>query len=288
MNQRQAQSIHDKPSDDEVIALHCSGGNTAQWRTLKLALGPKITLHTPEHFGVSPDRSWSDNEPLSLAAEAEQTLNLIDNSQSAIHLVGHSYGGALALHIALRRPMRIASVSLYEPCAFHLFSQLGESAATARIEISAIATYVCDQINAGNYRSAMAEFVDYWNGDGAWNAMQPEHRNYLVQWAPNANFAFDALINEDTKLGAYEILHTPVYLLQGQDSPLSVHTVSDALLSLLPNCRKHTLEGLGHMGPLTHRAKVASLITQHVYSQAMTTVLPSCESELVDQDYMAA
>jgi len=42
-----------------------------------------------------------------------------------VHLVGHCYGGVLALHVALARLDRIASMALYKPSAFQLLKQMG-------------------------------------------------------------------------------------------------------------------------------------------------------------------
>lgn len=35
-----------------------------------------------------------------------------------MHLIGHSYGGAVSLHVALQRPERVRSLALYEPVLF--------------------------------------------------------------------------------------------------------------------------------------------------------------------------
>src|SRR5262245_12500855 len=105
---------------EPVIALHCSGAGAAQWRGLRDALGADYELNAPEHYGCESAGPWTGAHAFSLADEAARTIALIDESEHRVHLVGHSYGGGVALHVALARPEKLASLTLYEPSAFHL------------------------------------------------------------------------------------------------------------------------------------------------------------------------
>lgn len=250
--------------NDVVLALHCSGGNAKQWRGLTHALDARYEVHTPEHFGTSAQHTWSSTKVLTLASEAEQSLQIIDQTDKNVHLVGHSYGGALALHIALARPERISSLSLFEPCAFHLLPKLGVFAAEEMSEITALAAAIQQHTTNGDNGSAMHRFVDYWNGEGAWFDMKPDHQENLMAWAPNATNAFDALFAEESVAQDYRHLDIPVQLLQGACSPNPVHVVSASLSRLLPDCEVARLPGVGHMGPLTHAEEVARLMAEHI------------------------
>ena len=107
-------------------------------------------------------------------------------SKAKVHLVGHSYGGGgVALHVALARPRpRIASMTLYEPSAFHLLRQIGDPGAEAYAEIKGVAWRISEGVITGDYRGAVADFVDYWNGPGSWDAMRPAVQQALMRWAP--------------------------------------------------------------------------------------------------------
>ena len=87
-----------------VIALHCSGASAVQWRELGSVLGVGYELTAPEHFGGHVSGGpWTGERVFTLADEAERTINLIDGGRGRVHLIGHSYGGGVALHVALRR-----------------------------------------------------------------------------------------------------------------------------------------------------------------------------------------
>ena len=106
-----------------------------------------------------------------------------------VHLVGPSYGGGVALHVALARPARIASLSLYEPSAFHLLKIMGDRGAVAFAEIADITHVTAQAVISGDYAGAAAAFVDYWGGVGAWAALRPTVQGALTRWAPKAPLA---------------------------------------------------------------------------------------------------
>ena len=179
-----------------VIALHCSGAGAGQWTYLAEALGGGYQLLAPEHFGNESAGPWTGERAFMLADEAARSIALIDQCEGKIHLVGHSYGGGVALNVALARPERIASMALYEPSAFHLLRQMGGGGAEAFAEITSIVRRTCEGIVTGDYRGAALAFVDYWNGPGAWDALRPAVQESLILWSPKAPLDFRALIEE--------------------------------------------------------------------------------------------
>ena len=202
-----------------MIALHCSGAGAGQWRRLGDALDPRHELVAPEHYGCDSAGPWSGEHAFTLADEAARTIDIIDRSDGKVHLVGHSYGGGVALRAAVERPNRIASLTLYEPSAFHLLRSMGARAADALAEILALAARTAEGVITGNYRGAAASFVDYWSGRGAWAALRPSVQAALTRWMPKAPLDFRALIDEPTRMTAYTELRFPALILRGEHAP---------------------------------------------------------------------
>jgi pimeloyl-ACP methyl ester carboxylesterase len=247
-----------------VIALHCSGGGASQWCALAEALGGRYELLAPEHYGCESTGAWTGEHAFALADEASRVLALIDASPDKVHLVGHSYGGGVALNVALARPGRVASMALYEPSAFHLLRWMGGPGAEADAEIAAVARRISDGVVAGDNRGAMSVFVDYWNGPGAWNALRPEVQLALIRWAPKSPLDFRALIEEGTEPGAYRVLDFPVLVLHGERAPGPTRLIADYLQRLLPASRLAVIDRAGHMGPITHACEVNGAIARHI------------------------
>jgi len=247
-----------------VIALHCSGAGAGQWSDLAKTLGGRYEVLAPEHYGCESTGPWTGEHPFTLADEAARSIALIDNSEENVHLVGHSYGGSVALHVALARPDRIASMALYEPTAFHLLRHMGEPGAEAYAEIAGLAWRLCDRVMSGDYRAAAAAFVDYWNGPGTWQTTHPMVQSRLIRWAPKGPLDFRALIEDPTPQRAYQSLNFPVLTLRGGHAPTPTRVIADGLSNLLPEARLMVINGAGHMGPLTHAAAVSALIERHI------------------------
>ena len=257
-----------------VIALHCSGAGGSQWSHFAATIGDDYEVLTPEHYGSEICGPWAGEHAFTIADEAARTIELIDGSAERVHLVGHSYGGGVALHVALARPHKIASMALYEPSAFHLLRQLGELGRRGFAEIADVAERFSEGVISGDYRGAVARFVDYWNGMGAWDAMHPAAQKRLIRWAPKGPLDFRALIEDKIPVSAYERLRFPVLIMRGQYAPLPTRVIAEALGDLLPVSQTVEVEGAGHMGPLTHPTTVSAWLMQHIAATDRADIRP--------------
>jgi pimeloyl-ACP methyl ester carboxylesterase len=248
-----------------VIALHCSGAGAGQWRQLAEALSPAYKLLAPEHYGSDSTGHWRGRHTFTLAHEAARTFELIDASEEKVHVVGHSYGGGVALHVALARPHRIASLTLYEPSAFHLLKAMGNRGAAALAEIAAIAHETKMSATAGRPDCAAKSFVDYWGGAGAWDVLRPAMQAALARWVPRAPLDFHALMEEPTPLATYAGLDVPTLVIRGEHAPRPTRMIAELLPALLPAARLTVVTGAGHMGPLTHATAVNQAIVDHIF-----------------------
>lgn len=97
-----------------VVLIHGSGGNArTAWAPLR-RLAERFTLVTPNRGGYPP------NPPLERVDFETQAEELAPLLEDGAHLVGHSYGGVIALLIAARHPDRVRSLAVSEPPAFGL------------------------------------------------------------------------------------------------------------------------------------------------------------------------
>jgi pimeloyl-ACP methyl ester carboxylesterase len=175
------------------------------------------------------------------------------------HLIGHSFGGAIALKAAFAYRRRLISLVLYEPVLFSvLLAQMPQSDATR--DILAVRDDTIRLADQGDLNASAARFVDYWAGEGAW-AATPEHRRPAIATAMRAvKPEWHAACSEPTPLHAFAAIDVPTLLLTGAQSKASARAVARLLTAVLPRVRVEEIEGVGHMAPVTHPERVNPLI----------------------------
>ena len=249
---------------EPVLLFHCSSACGAEWRGLCDTLGGHFQLIAPDQWGCGKSDPWTGRGAFTLAEETAPILDLIYRVGKPVHLVGHSYGGALALRIARKRPDLVRSLTVVEPSCFHLLRG-GHALDRALFgEIAGVADDVKAAVASGDYWDGMARFVDYWNGEGAWQGMPHGARMKLSQRLGKVVLDFRALIEEPAGLAAYAALTMPTLILCGERSPGPSRRIVEMLVSAMPRTRLKRIPGAGHMSPMTHPDFVNAAIQDHL------------------------
>jgi lipase len=97
----------------QILAVHGLTGHGRRWQTL-------ATRHLPEFAILAPDlighgrSSWA--APWSIDANVGALAGLLDaEADGPVAVVGHSFGGAIALNLAAARPDLVAALVLLDP-----------------------------------------------------------------------------------------------------------------------------------------------------------------------------
>lgn len=247
---------------EPVLLLHSSASSGAQWRALAGELSGRYRVIVPDLYGYGASAHWPGHGCFHLGREADIVRALVDGPA---HLVGHSYGGAVALHLAATHSVR--SLTLIEPVAFHL---LRGRDLRALAEISEVADAVTRALACGDYAGGMQRFVDYWSGPGAWAALPEEKRATLAPRLAKVALDFHATLTEPERFVHLKALPAPTLLIQGACAPLPTRRICELLAEILPNVRLETIAGAGHLCPLTHRDVVNDLIAAHLDSNVLS------------------
>jgi pimeloyl-ACP methyl ester carboxylesterase len=262
-----------------VVALHCSGAGGYEWRRLTQAVGQRFKVIAPDLIGCGTAAHWSGTHAFTVSDEAADIVDIIDAAEQPVHLVGHSYGGGVALRVARERPARIASLTLYEPVAFHLLKTAGPAGHAAFEEIMALAGRVDHAVLCGAFFAAAEIFIEHWNGAGAWAAMDPKAQSLVARYIPKACLEFRAMAQEPTSVSAYRRFNFPTLLMVGEHTTEPVRIIARQLAKAMKSCSMRTVFGAGHMGPFTHPGVVNAMIADHMLraepDMAATADVPS-------------
>ncbi len=178
-----------------VVLLHSSASSSRQWSALVELLGPRFDVRAVDLHGHGAQPEWHGAQSLSLADEVALVEPILRETGS-VHLVGHSYGGAVALKIAEMHPQWVRSLVVYEPVLFHwLFAD--DPASHAAREVVEMSDAMACFVAQGDDHAAAAVFVNYWSGAGTWEQLQPSRQNAIAARMRSVHPHFGALYREE-------------------------------------------------------------------------------------------
>jgi pimeloyl-ACP methyl ester carboxylesterase len=245
------------------VCLHASASSGRQWQAFQGSLADGYHVLSPDLYGSGGSRLWPPDRKLTLADEVARLEPVFEAAGESCHLVGHSYGGAVAVRAALTYPGRFRSLVLIEPVLFGLLLAEDPRQPAAR-EVAALRQHTRAAVAVGALESAGERFIDYWMGAGTWAGMPPSRRAAIAQAMPGVRSQWTAIFAETTPLSAYSLLDLPVLYLVGSKSPPSARAVARLLTQTLPDVTSAELKDAGHMAPLTHPGIVNAAIQEHI------------------------
>jgi pimeloyl-ACP methyl ester carboxylesterase len=250
-----------------VICLHSNASVSGQWRALMTRLADRFHVLAPDAWGAGQSPEWPSAHTITLADEVDLIEPVLARAGPSFVLVGHSYGAAVALKAALRQPARVRALLLYEPTLFSLIEAEGPAPNDADGIRNAVADAAA-ALDRGDAPGAARAFIDYWMGPGSWDRTPPERQPAIAASVVNVRRWAHALMSESTPLAAFGALTMPVLVMTGARSTAAAHGVARRLVPALPNARSIELQGLGHMGPITHPEVVNDVIERHLQALA--------------------
>jgi len=261
---------------DSIVLLHSSASCGTQWRGFKETYRGRYDIVTPDLQGYGDLSTWSGSNAWTLDDEVLLVEAEVAHLPGHFHLVGHSFGGAVALKFAMTYPERIASLTLFEPVAFHLLRQGSLAERALFDEAARVASEISIGLVRGDFWTGMARFIDYWNGTGTWDELGGKKHRRLARCAGKVAMDFWATMNETTPLSAYRTITAPTMILRGAESPAPTRRIAELLRSAMPAARLVTLGDTGHMAPLTNPRSVNRHIAQHI--AMMSRAVPPLEA----------
>lgn len=234
-----------------VVCLHSNASTSGQWRGLIDRLAPGLHVLAPDSYDSGKSPQWPSDRIISLADEVSLIEPVLARAGSPLALVGHSYGAAIALIAALANPRGVRAIALYEPTLFALIEAEGPAPNDADGIRNAVAKAAI-ALDAGDQDAAARHFIDYWMGEGSWQATPEARKQPIAASVTNVRRWAHALMREPTPLTAFRSLDVPLLYMTGKRSTRSAHGVARLLISVLPNVEVVEFEHLGHMGPITH------------------------------------
>ena len=261
-----------------VIALHCSLGSGRQWKQLTEALGDGYRVIAPDLSGYGRHMS-RPIMPVTLADEAALLGEQLDGVDGPIHLVGHSYGGAVAFKMATSEPWAgrhpqpdadragaadFAARQRHRPPAQRCVRGDGTADLFRSLERHV----------HGGARSLPRVLERL----GAERVLPGEARLRMIEHIEKVAFDFTAILGEDYVAEAASALRVPTLLVSGGTSPYMTQRIVAKLAALIPGAETRHVTSAGHMLPITHAKQINPDIAAHIdlddFSRVLLAVPP--------------
>ena len=245
-----------------VILAHCSGGTHAVWAPLVNTLRDRYRVLAPDLLGYGRSEPWPVNATLHPWSDLGAILTLARRADQPVHLVGHSYGGTVALEAARILGPRVKSLTLVEPIAFHLLRLTGRMREWK--EITDVGDRLTSALRLRHDRGAASVYVKYWVGRMRWWSMSATARRGVVQTVGKVGAEFELVSHLDASIGDYRAIRAQTRLIAGERTPKPARAIAEELVQILPDAHLRVLPSAGHMSPLTHPNEVSSMIAEHI------------------------
>jgi pimeloyl-ACP methyl ester carboxylesterase len=232
-----------------VVLIHSSVSGNRQWRALVDVLKDGYRVLAVNLFGYGETTAWPGTSPQTLYAQAQLVLALCEETEGPIHLVGHSFGAAVAMKAALLLDQRRGKLVLLEPNPFYLLEQHG--CLEAFSECRDLRDHVKCFGSVGDWPRVAARFADYWLGDGSWAAMAEKRREAFAASLPPNFHEWDAVMGEETPIEHWSNLAADVLVVSSADTRRPILEIVGILSRSCPSWTFLELPQGGHMAPLT-------------------------------------
>jgi pimeloyl-ACP methyl ester carboxylesterase len=251
--------LREAGSGPGVVCIHSNASTSGQWRGLMERLAPRFHVLAPDSYGSGKTAEWPSDRIITLADEVALIEPVLRKAGARMTLVGHSYGGAVALIAALAHRQNVRALALYEPSLFALI----DADRAPPNDADGIKKTVADAsaaLDRGDRDAAAERFIDYWMEPGSWKKTPEKSRPAIAASVANIRRWAHALVSEPTPLAAFRALDVPVLYMIGKRTTRSARGVARLLTKALPRVEVVEFDGLGHMGPITHPEPVNAAI----------------------------
>ena len=225
----------ERGSGTPILGIHGAGSSALVWEDAAEKLAERGRALTYDRRGCTRSERPGPYEVTSVAEHADDALALLTSlgANPAI-VIGRSYGGTIALDLAIRHPEAVLGLALLEAGPIGLspeydawFDELRRSVETTATERGV------DRVGETLLRAVF----------GAWEELPEAFREIFT--ANGQALLAEIRGGESTDTSCLADIHAPALVVTAEDSPAEFRLVSEAVGRAIPNARSVVVGG-GH------------------------------------------
>jgi pimeloyl-ACP methyl ester carboxylesterase len=254
---------YDETGEGQTIVFvpgSCSTG--AAWRPVTAALPGRFRSVTTSLLGYGGTAERRTSRDPSISHEAGAVESVIRRAATGrIHLVGHSFGALVALAVALRAKVPLASLTIAEAPAVELLREVGEHQHYRAFQDMSAAYFAA--FHGGN-EEAISMMIDFYGGPGTFASWPPRVRAYAAQTTPVNILDWASAYGFPLSPSALSAVEVPVQVVRGGASHPAMQRLNELLSIHLRGASLLTVPGAAHFMISTHPEYIAGAIADHV------------------------
>jgi len=243
-----------------VLLLHSTGVGSIQWMRFARKLRPRKCL-VPDFLAYSPSESWKHGGPPDWRVDLDAARQMLLAQTEPVDLVGHSYGGHIALHLAHDHPDKVRRMALHEPIAWGILAEDGP--AEIQEDFAGIITRFFPESGPLPADTWLRLFVDYWNAPGVWQSLNDARQATWRERYPKVHAEVKHLCHDPHRIGHWAKVSTPTLITLSEEAPAHERVVCELLSEHMPHYTLASTPG-GHLAPISHSADVLPLFAQAI------------------------
>jgi pimeloyl-ACP methyl ester carboxylesterase len=237
----------------------CSTG--AVWRPVITALDGRFRCVTTSLLGYGGTAERRTVHDPSVSHEAEIVEAVIRRAASKVHLVGHSFGGLVALAVVLRGKVPVESLTIAEAPVVELLRETGEHQHYRAFRDMSDAYFAAFR---GGDKQAISMMIDFYGGAGTFASWPPRACAYAVEMTPVNILDWASAYGFPLSPSALEAVNIHVLVLRGGTTHPAMQRANELLSIHIRGASLVTIAGAAHFMISTHADDVAHAIAQHV------------------------
>ena len=242
-----------------LVPGSCSTG--AAWRSIVAQWQNGFRCVTTSLLGYGGTVERRTALDADIAHEAEVLEAVIRRAACPVHLVGHSFGGLSALAVALRKRVRLLSLTIAEAPAPEILRTMGEYRAYLAFRKMTEAYFRAFQ---DGDTTAIEQMIDFYGGTGTFSSWPPRVREYAAQTTPVNLLDWASAYDFELTPALLATVDVPTLVLWGEASHPAAKRANELLGECIPNAMVATIAGAAHFMISTHAEELAGMIAQQV------------------------
>ena len=245
-----------------MLLVHSAGNTGAQWDALAAFLENDFRLIAPDLYDCGATSAWKQDRPMGYD-DVAALFSPLFRQRDKVHLVGHSFGGGVALRLAAAHREKIGTLTLIEPGGYQMLREVGREDLWS--EFVEVKDRFKESASRGDYDGAWQPFFDYYCSHSVpWRMLAETTRQSIMGRTPAQLRVYAAQETNPTRLCDIERFAFPTLVIHGELTTRPELGVCEVIEANARSSYGARVPGAGHMVPLSHPREVADRIREHI------------------------